>query len=120
LCNRVNNEFHQGTGKIPIPLFPKEKDLLSSLPRKQIRDTYKINHTLIKINASNMFSYKSNQYSVPDGFIGKHVSLQVYDNHIHVYYNMDLIVRHKITERKLNYKQEHYTDHLKANYSLCG
>lgn len=114
LCNRVNNEYHQGTGKIPILMFPKEKDLLSSLPRKQIRDSYKINHTLVKINPSNMFSYKSNQYSVPSGFTGKRVSLQIYDNHIHVYYNTDLIVRHEITTRKLNYKQEHYTDNLKA------
>lgn len=115
LCNRVNNEYHQGTGKIPILLFQKEKDLLPSLPRKQIRDAYKINHTLVKINSSNMFSYKSNQYSVPSGFIGKHVSLQIYDNHIHVYYNTKLIVRHKITARKLNYKKEHYTDNLKTN-----
>src|SRR5690625_7425668 len=76
LCNRVNNEYHQGTGKIPILMFQKEKDLLSSLPRKQIRDAYKINHTLVKVNSSNMFSYKSNHYSVPSGFIGKQVSLQ--------------------------------------------
>lgn len=115
LCNRVNSEYNQGTGRIPILLFQKEKDLLPSLPRKQIRDTYKINHTLVKINSANMFSYKSNQYSVPAGFIGKHVSLQVYDNHIHVYYSTDLIVRHQITTRKLNYKEEHYTDNLKAN-----
>lgn len=112
LCNRVNNECHQGTGKIPILMLPKEKDLLSSLPRKQIRDSYKINHTLVKVNPSNMVSYKSNQYSVPSGYIGKNVSLQVYDNHIHVYYNTDLIVRHEITEKKLNYKKEHYTDVL--------
>jgi transposase len=116
LCNRVNNEYHQGTGKIPILVFPKEKDLLSSLPRKQIRDSYKINHTLVKINPSNMFSYKSNQYSVPSGFTGKQVSLQIYDDHLHIYYNTELIVRHKITTRKLNYKQEHYTDNLKAHF----
>ena len=114
LCNRVNNEYHQGTGKIPILMFQKEKDLLSSLPQKQIRDAYKINHTLVKVNSSNMFSYKSNQYSVPSGFIGKRMSLQIYDNHIHVYYNTDLIVRHKVTTRKLNYKQEHYINNLEA------
>lgn len=117
LCNRVNNEYHQGTGKIPILMFQKEKDLLSSLPQKRIRDAYKINHTLVKVNSSNMFSYKSNQYSVPSGFIGKRMSLQIYDNHIHVYYNTDLIVRHEITKRKLNYKQEHYIDNLKAQLS---
>lgn len=114
LCNRINNEYNQGTGKIPILLFQKEKDLLSTLPRNQIRDTYKIHHTLVKVNPSNMFSYKSNQYSVPSGYIGKHVSLQIYDNHIYVYYSMELLVRHEITCRKLNYKQEHYIDVLQA------
>src|SRR5690625_758763 len=114
LCNRINNEYNQGTGRIPILLFQKEKDLLSTLPRKQIRDAYKVTHTLVKVNPSNMVTYKSNQYSVPSGYIGKYVSLQIYDNHIYIYYNMDLIARHEITIRKLNYKQEHYIEILHA------
>lgn len=79
---------------------------------KQIREAYKINHTLVKVNRSNMITYKSNQYSVPAGYIGKTVSLQVYDNHIHVYYSTELIVQHEIQQRKLNYKQEHYIETL--------
>lgn len=114
LCNRINNEYNQGTGKIPILLFQKEKNLLSTLPRNQIRDIYKIHHTLVKVNPSNMISYKSNQYSVPAGYIGKYVNLQIYDDQIYVYYNMDLLVRHEITNRKLNYKQEHYIDVIQA------
>src|SRR5699024_6571027 len=86
LCNRVNHEYNQGTGGIAILQFQKEKALLSSLPNKQIRDAYKINHTHVIVNHANMIPYKSNQYSVPAGYIGKTVSLQVYDNHIHVYY----------------------------------
>lgn len=112
LCNRVNNEYNQGSGKIPILSFQKEKDHLLPLPSKQIREAYKINHTLVKVNRSNMITYKSNQYSVPAGYIGKTVSLQVYDNHIHVYYSTELIVRHEIQQRKLNYKQEHYIETL--------
>src|SRR5690625_4577519 len=112
LCNRVNHEYNQGTGGIPVLSLQKEKDLLSQLPSKQIRDAYKINHTLVKVNRSNMITYKSNQYSVPAGYIGKTVSLQVYDNHIHVYYSTELIVRHEIQQRKLNYKQEHYIETL--------
>lgn len=114
LCNRINHQYHQGTGKIPILHFEKEKDLLSSLPRKGIRDEYKIEHTHVKINPSNMFPYKSNHYSVPKGYIGKRVSLQVYDDHIHVYYNTDLIVRHEVKDGKLNYKPEHYVDNFKS------
>jgi transposase len=112
LCNRINNSYHQGTGKIPILALNKEKNLLSPLPHERIRDSYKIDHTPVKVNPSNMVPYKSNQYSVPPGYIGKTVRLQVYDNHIFVYYNTDLIVQHPIRQSRLNYKPEHYVDTL--------
>src|SRR5690625_6362449 len=78
LCNRVNHEYNQGTGGIPILSLPKEKALLSPLPNRQIRETYKINHTLVKVNPSNMITYKSNKYSLPAGYYGKKLSLIVY------------------------------------------
>jgi len=112
LCNRVNHQYNQGTGNIPILSFQKEKASLSPLPRKQIRNAYKIDHKLVEVNPSNMVNYNSNQYSVPRGYIGKIVSLQVYDNHLHVYYSTDLLVRHEIRRRKLNYKEDHYVDVL--------
>ncbi|MCR2820025.1 IS21 family transposase, partial [Lederbergia panacisoli] len=112
LCNRINHSFHQGTGKVPILAFKKEKSLLSPLPNVRIRDSYKIDHILVKVNTSNMITYKSNQYSVPAGYIGKTVGLQVYDNHILVYYSTDLIVQHSISPLKINYKQEHYVETL--------
>lgn len=112
LCDRVNHEYHKGTGKIPVLHFKQERDLLSPLPNRNIRDLYKIDHTLVKVNTSNMFSFKSNMYSVPSGYIGKTVGLQVYDNKIHVYYNTDLIVVHPISEQKMNFKHEHYVETL--------
>ncbi|BDH63755.1 hypothetical protein MTP04_38850 [Lysinibacillus sp. PLM2] len=66
----------------------------------------------MKVNPSNMVSFKSNQYSVPPGYIGKTVGLQVYDYHIFVYYNTDLIVQHPIRQSKINYKPEHYVNTL--------
>lgn len=112
LANRINNSFHQGTGKIPILALNKERNLLSPLPNERIRGSYKINHIPVKVNTSNMFTYKSNQYSVPAGYIGKTVGLQVYDNYIFVYYNTELIVQHKISQSKINYKSEHYEETL--------
>lgn len=112
LCDRINNSYHQGTGKIPILAINKERNLLSPLPHERIRDSYRIDHTPVKVNPSNMVTYKSNQYSVPPGYIGKTVRLQVYDNHIFVYYNTDLIVQHPIRQSKINYKPEHYADTL--------
>src|SRR5690606_6634101 len=58
LCERINQSFHQGTHKIPVFALKQEKNLLLPLPRKQIRDSYQINHTLVKVNPSNMVPYK--------------------------------------------------------------
>jgi len=112
LSNRINNSYHQGTGKIPILALKNEKNLLCPLPNKQIRDFYKIDHIQVKVNTSSMITYKSNQYSVPSGYTNKTVGLQVYDNHIFVYYNTELIVKHQISQLKINYKWEHYVEAL--------
>ncbi|HDR6272092.1 TPA: IS21 family transposase [Bacillus cereus] len=108
LCTRINQTFHQGTGKIPMFALKQEKNLLQLLPQSTIRDSYKIKHKLVKVNTSGMISYKSNQYSVPAEYQGRTVGLQVYDNQIYVYHNMKLIVQHKVSQSKLNYKEEHY------------
>jgi transposase len=89
LCDRINNSYHQGTGKIPILALKKERNLLSPLPNERIRDFYKIDQILVKVNTSNMITFKSNQYSVPPGYIGQTLSLQVYDNHIYIYYTLN-------------------------------
>lgn len=59
-----------------------------------------------------MITFKSNQYSVPPGYIGQTLSLQVYDNHIFIYYNTELVVQHTISQMKINYKPEHYVETL--------
>ncbi|AXI00039.1 IS21 family transposase [Sporosarcina sp. PTS2304] len=110
LCNRINREIHQGTNKIPLLEFQKEKNHLLQLPTERVRDSFKINHTLVKVNASNMISYKSNQYSVPPVYQGKKVSLQVYDDQLWIHYNMELIAQHKISNAKLNYQEAHYRE----------
>lgn len=112
LCDRINNSYHQGTGAIPILGLEKERNLLSALPSERIRDFYKVTHTLVKVNPSNMVSYLSNQYSVPPGYIGKAVGLQVYDKTLYIYLNMNLIAQHHLSNKKLNYQANHYTELL--------
>ncbi|UJZ87190.1 IS21 family transposase [Heyndrickxia coagulans] len=112
LCNRINHELHQGTGKIPIIEFKKERNHLLQLPTEKVRDSYRIKHTLVKVNTSNMITYKSNQYSVPAKYQGKKVGLQVYDDQLWIYYNMELIAQHPISEKKLNYQETHYQEAL--------
>ena len=60
------------------------------------------------LRKSSMFHYKGCQYSVPPEYVGKIVSLQVYDGYIHVYCNTEFITIHPISSKKLNYISEHY------------
>ena len=62
----------------------------------------------VKVNHSSMFHYKGCQYSVPPEYVGKVVSLQVYDGYIHVYCNTEFITIHQLSSKKLNYISEHY------------
>lgn len=108
LNNRINAQVHQGTGKIPMLYFQKEKPSLSPLPTEQIRKAYRIITNTSKVNSSSMVTYLANQYSVPPEYIGKQMTLQVYDDHLHVYYNTKLITIHRISTKKLNYLEAHY------------
>lgn len=106
--NRVNGQVNQGTGRIPILYFEKEKAFLKPLPSEEIRKHYKIAKCSSKVNVSSMITYKNSQYSVPPEYIGKTMELQIYDNYIHVYYNTKLITLHSISLKKLNYHEKHY------------
>ena len=100
--DRVNSQVNQGTGRIPLMYFQKEKAFLRSLPADTIRKPYQIvNHTA-KVNQSSMFQYNGCQYSVPPEYVGKHVSLQIYDGYIHVYYSTNFITIHALSKNKLN------------------
>lgn len=133
--DRVNTQVSQGTGRIPLLYFHKEKAFLRSLPADAIRKPYQINTRTAKVNHSGMFSYKGCQYSVPPEYVGKMVSLQVYDGYIHVYYNTDLLAIHSVSMKKLNYisdhyaaiarrshvfKEEHIKDRAKENLEIIG
>ena len=106
--NRVNAQVNQGTGRIPLMYYNKEKAFLNSLPADNIRKPYQITTNTVKVNHSSMFNYKSCQYSVPPKYIDKIVSLQVYDGYIHVYCNTEFITIHQLSSKKLNYISEHY------------
>ena len=106
--NRVNAQVNQGTGRIPVMYFEKEKAFLNSLPADTIRKPYQITTNTVKVNHSSMFYHKGCQYSVPPEYVGKMVSLQVYDGYIHVYCNTKFITIHQLSSKKLNYISDHY------------
>lgn len=107
---RENNKVHPGTGKIPILHLQKEKDFLQPLPHSQIRNPYQFIDATVKVNKSSMISYKCNQYSVPMSYIGKRLTIQVYDELIHLYSNKKLVTIHAISKNKLNYHKTHYVE----------
>ncbi len=106
--NRVNTQVVKDTGIIPVMYFNKEKAFLSHLPVNTIRKPYQIPSKNAKVNASSMFNYSGNQYSVPTDYIGKTLILQAYDGYVHAYYNTQLVTVHKISDRKLNYHESDY------------
>lgn len=65
-----------------------------------------------------MITYKNSQYSVPPEYIGKEMKLQVYDNYIHVYYNMNLVTLHSLSSKKLNYHEKHYIAIAQQSHSF--
>ena len=110
---RKNMDVHQGTGRVPLSLLEEEKRSLLELPSQRIRTIYKIPQQHVKVNALNMISYKSRQYSVPLGYQSKTLFLEVIEEDMHIYDNTKLITVHQIKDKKLNYLPEHYEEHLK-------
>lgn len=108
--NRENARYHDGYDSIPVLSFEKEKDQLLKLPTESIRGQYKITRSTVKVNSSSMITYKRNQYSVPPEYIGKTLTLQSYDNQIHLYFNTRLVSIHEISTKRLNYLKEHYIE----------
>lgn len=116
--NRANSQVCQGTGRIPILYFEKEKASLSPLPAKEIRKHYRIDTYYCKVNSSSMVTYQGSQYSVPPEYLGEKMKLQVYDNYIHIYHNTKLVTLHPISSKKLNYHERHYIAIAQLSHSF--
>lgn len=117
LNDRINHQVHPGTGRIPVMYLQKERAHLLPLPKESIRKPYQIITTTSKVNSSSMITYRSNQYSVAPEYIGKRMNLQVYDNHLHAYYNTTLVAIHPISSKKLNYLEKHYVSISKLTFN---
>ena len=93
-------------------LFNKEKEYLQPLPNSKIIDQYLIDTVHVKISNESLFYYKGKKYSVPNKFINYTLDIQEDNNKLYVYYNKELITIHAISEKNINYKEEHYIDGL--------
>lgn len=117
--DRENSKVHPGTGKIPLMYLKKERDSFSALPQQTIRNPYQLVDHKVRIDNASLFRYRGKQYSVPPEYIGKSVTLQVYDDYIHVYCNMKLIALQPLSEKKINYQEDHYRDLICRTHSFA-
>lgn len=117
--DRENSKVHTTTGKIPLMYMKKERDILSTLPKAAIRRPYQLVDHSTRIDNSSLFHYAGNQYSVPPEYIGQRVTLQVYDDYIHVYSSTKLIALHRISKKKINYQTAHYEALARRTHSFA-
>lgn len=109
---KVNRQVNSTIGVAPIMLFNKEKEYLQPLPNSKIMDQYLIDTVHVKISNESLFYYKGKKYSVPNKFINYTLDVQEDNNKLYVYYNKELITIHDISEKNINYKEEHYIEGL--------
>lgn len=109
---KVNNQVNSSIGTSPIMLFKKEKEYLNPLPNNKIMNQYLIDTAHIKVSNESLFYYKGKKYSVPSKLIGHYIDIQENVNKLYVYYNSELITVHEISNKNINYKEEHYIEGL--------
>lgn len=112
LTKQINLEVNQTTNMPPISLFRKEKEYLEPLPSTQIINQYLDTMIPAKVSNGLLVYYKGSQYSVPKKYINQTVKLKEVDNKLLIYYNKVLIASHPITNKKINYNEEHYKEGL--------
>ncbi|WP_291581414.1 Mu transposase domain-containing protein [Clostridium sp. UBA6640] len=112
ITNEANSRICQATGLPPILVFNKEKEHLLALPHDKVCSFYKNITTSVKVNTNALFKYKQNMYSVPPELIGKTIAIEVTENNLYVYYNKNLVTIHNISNKKVNYHNDHHVDLL--------
>ena len=112
VCGRVCDE----TGVPPVLLFQKEKEYLQPLPSEKVIDSYLSHDRQTTVRKDSMVTYMKCKYSVPAEYIGKPVRIKASGDSLCIYYSTDLIASHRISDRRLNYKKDHYTQLLAG----CG
>lgn len=107
---KVNKQTNETIGVPPIMLFQKEKEYLKPLPNNKILNSYLYDTISVKVSNESLFYYKGSKYSVPIKFINHTLSLKEESNKLYIYYNKDLITIHDISDKYINYKEEHYNE----------
>lgn len=111
----LNNEVSQATNERPIERFKNEKEYLNPLPSYDILEGYITKPVTCKVTKESMITYNKSKYSVSTKYIGKIVTIETKANTLYIYYNKELIKKHKITNDFLNYHKDDAYEILKSN-----
>ncbi len=108
LNEEANARICQATNLPPLLVFQKEKEHLNALPSEKVGSFYHLSYTTLKVATDSTFTYGGNKYSAPPELIGKQVKVQIIEENLYVYYNMNLVVVHTKSKKPVNYIPEHY------------
>lgn len=114
IMKEANSKPNETTGVPPIMLYQKEREYLNPLPNEKIMNQYLTDNVTVNVTNESLFYYKGKRYSVSPEYINKNVNVIEYNNRLYVYYNKDLITMHDISDKKINYKEEHYIEGLRS------
>ena len=114
LMQEINNEAINLIEK-PVDKLKEEQKYLLSLPALEVISPYFAKNKGYKVSKESMITYKKHKYSVPIRFIGEYLTVKENGDSLNIYYNTDLIVTHKISDKYLNYKKEHAKEILKSD-----
>lgn len=113
ITRESNNHINQRTQIAPAKLFKKEKKYLKPIGNEMNLETYVQGKKRLKVPNTLLIRYEGNQYSVPSKYIGKYVDVYKVGSEIYIYQNSALLTVHTISQKSINYKNEHYIEGLR-------
>jgi len=78
------------------------------LPADEVIESYLPHDRQTTVRKDSMVTYNKCKYSVPAEYIEKPVRLRVDSNKLLIYYSTDVIATHTISDKRLNYHEDHY------------
>lgn len=117
ITSDANSQINTGTRMPPLVLFKKEKEYLRPIPNEVLLESYLQNHKRTRIDATLLFYWDKNRYSVPANCLGKYVDIYCIENTLYVYHEKRLAAKHNISQYPVNYDKQHYIQGLAPNLS---
>lgn len=112
ITSQSNMQINSSTKLPPATLFKKEKEYLNPLPSKILLESYIEEHYRQKVPSTLLITYRGNKYSVPPAYIDKIVNIHPTGDSIYIYHNKELVTKHTISQKSVNYNEKHYKESL--------